>query len=100
MEKLEIYVVTCSLEDITWVQGVAVDMDKVIEIYDTIEPDNWDDMHVYLEKFDAIGSEGRLKFNELEKEIFHQFAQDNRGWKLMHSDTLINLGCIASLDWV
>lgn len=98
MDKLEVYVVTCALEDYSWVQGVALDIDKVIEIYDTVEADDWDNIHVYVEKFDAIGCGDHLEFNELEKEIFHQFANDNYGWKLLHSNTLINLGCIAPLE--
>lgn len=93
---MNVYVLSCELEDITWVHSVVLDIDTVVDSYLKVEPEPHDPISVYVEKFDA--TTGHLQdFNELEQKIFEEFSEENRGWKMLNSKQRINIGTVKAM---
>lgn len=93
---MNVYVLSCELEDITWVHSVVLDIDAVVDSYLKVQPDLHDDLSVYVEKFDTITGH-RQDMSELERTIFTEFSLQNRGWKLLNHKQRINLGTVKAV---
>lgn len=95
---MNVYVLSCELEDISWVHSVVLDIDAVVDSYLKVLPEPHDPISVYVEKFDATTGH-RQDLNELEHKIFEEFSEQNNGWKMLHHRQRINLGEVkASYD--
>ena len=93
---MNVYVLTCELEDISWVHSVVLNIDAVVDSYLKVQPDLHDDLLVYVEKFDATTGH-RQDMSELERTIFTEFSLQNRGWKLLNHKQRINLGAVKAV---
>ena len=93
---MNVYVLSCELDDITWVHSVVLDIDAVVNSYLKVQPDLHDDLSVYVEKFDATTGH-RQDMSELERTIFTEFSLQNRGWKLLNHRQRINLGEVKAI---
>ena len=93
---MNVYVLSCELDDITWVHSVVLDVDSVVDSYLKVQPDLHDDISVYIEKFDATTGH-RQDMSELERTIFTEFSLQNRGWKLLNHKQRINLGTVKAI---
>lgn len=93
---MNVYVLSCELEDITWVHSVVLDIDTVVDSYLKVQPDLHDDISVYVEKFDTITGY-RQELTTLERTIFTEFSLQNRGWKLLNHRERINLGTLKAV---
>ena len=93
---MNVYVLSCELEDITWVHSVVLDIDAVVDSYLKVQPDSHDDISVYVEKFDTITGY-RQELTTLERTIFTEFSLQNRGWKLLNHRERINLGTLKAV---
>lgn len=93
---MNVYVLSCELEDITWVHSVVLDIDAVVDSYLKVQPDLHDDISVYVEKFDTITGY-RQELTTLERTIFTEFSLQNRGWKLLNHRERINLGTVKAM---
>ena len=93
---MNVYVLSCELEDITWVHSVVLDIDAVVDSYLKVQPDLHDDLSVYVEKFDTITGH-RQDMSELERTIFTEFSLQYRGWKLLNHKQRINLGTVKAV---
>ena len=93
---MNVYVLSCELDDITWVHSVVLDIDAVVDSYLKVQPDLHDYLSVYVEKFDTTTGH-RQDFNELEHKIFAEFSEQNRGWKMLHHKQRINLGTVKAV---
>lgn len=93
---MNVYVLSCELEDITWVHSVVLDIDAVVDSYLKVQPDLHDDISVYVEKFDTITGY-RQELTTLERTIFTEFSLQNRGWKLLNHKQRINLGTVKAM---
>ena len=93
---MNVYVLSCELDDITWVHSVVLDIDAVVDSYLKVQPDLHDDLSVYVEKFDTTTGH-RQDMSELERTIFTEFSLQNRGWKLLNHKQRINLGTVKTV---
>lgn len=88
---MNVYVLSCELEDISWVHSVVLDIDAVVDSYLKVLPEWHDPISVYVEKFDTVTGH-RQDFTKLEHKIFEEFAEQNNGWRMLHHKQRINLG--------
>lgn len=93
---MDVYVLSCELEDISWVHSVVLDIDAVVYSYLKVQPELHDPISVYVEKFDTVTGH-RQDLNELEHKIFEEFAEQNNGWKMLHHKQRINLGTVKAI---
>ena len=93
---MNVYVLSCELDDISWVHSVVLDIDAVVDSYLKVQPDLHDPITVYVEKFDATTGH-RQDMSELERTIFTEFSLQNRGWKLLNHRQRINLGTVKAV---
>lgn len=93
---MNVYVLSCELDDITWVHSVVLDIDAVVDSYLKVQPETHDPISVYVEKFDATTGH-RQDMSELERTIFTEFSLQNRGWKLLNHKQRINLGTVKAV---
>ena len=93
---MNVYVLSCELDDITWVHSVVLDIDAVVDSYLKVQPETHDPISVYVEKFDATTGH-QQDMSELERTIFTEFSLQNRGWKLLNHKQRINLGTVKAM---
>ena len=93
---MNVYVLSCELDDITWVHSVVLDIDAVVDSYLKVLPEPHDLISVYVEKFDATTGH-QQDMSELERTIFTEFSLQNRGWKLLNHKQRINLGTVKAM---
>ena len=93
---MNVYVLSCELDDITWVHSVVLDIDAVIDSYLKVLPEPHDPTSVYVEKFDATTGH-RQDLTELEHKIFEEFSEQNNGWRMLHHKQRINLGTVKAM---
>ena len=93
---MNVYVLSCELDNITWVHSVVLDIDAVVDSYLKVLPETHDPISVYVEKFDATTGH-RQDMSELERTIFTEFSLQNRGWKLLNHKQRINLGTVKAV---
>lgn len=92
---MNVYVLSCELEDISWVHSVVLNITDVMDSYLKVLPELHDPISVYVEKFDAVTGH-RQDLNELEHKIFEEFAEQNNGWRMLHHKQRINLGAVKA----
>lgn len=93
---MDVYVLSCELEDIYWVHSVVLSMDAVLDSYLKIQPEPHDPISVYVEKFDS--STGyRQDLTKLERTVFTEFSLKNSGWKLLNHRQRISLGAVKAM---
>ena len=93
---MNVYVLSCELEDISWVHSVVLDIDAVVDSYLKVQPDLHDYLSVYVEKFDTTTGH-RQDLTELEHKIFEEFSEQNNGWRMLHHKQRINLGTVKAI---
>ncbi|WNT43827.1 hypothetical protein [Lactococcus phage PMBT68] len=93
---MNVYVLSCQLEDISWVHSVVLDINDVLDSYLKVQPEPHDPITVYVEKFDS--STGyRQDLTKLERTIFTEFSLQNNSWKLLNHRQRINLGTVKAM---
>lgn len=93
---MNVYVLTCELEDISWVHSVVLNINDVLDSYLKVQPEPHDPITVYVEKFDS--STGyRQDLTTLERTMFTEFSLKNNGWKLLNHRQRINLGEVKAM---
>ena len=93
---MNVYVLSCELDDITWVHSVVLDIDAVVDSYLKVLPEPHDPTSVYVEKFDTTTGH-RQDLTELEHKIFEEFSEQNNGWRMLHHKQRINLGTVKAM---
>lgn len=93
---MNVYVISCTIGDISWVHSVVLDMDAVVDSYLKVLPEPHDPISVYVEKFDTTTGY-RQELTELERTVFTEFSLQNRGWKLLNHRERINLGTVKAI---
>lgn len=93
---MNVYVISCTIGDISWVHSVVLDMDAVVDSYLKVLPEPHDPISVYVEKFDTTTGY-RQDLTKLERTVFTEFSLQNRGWKLLNHRQRINLGEVKAI---